>query len=67
MTKFERFDKSKKWWLVQLRGHGFTQKEIGEMLGYSQQVIAYQLAQLKLQLISKYPFLDPEDDMDAEG
>ena len=63
--KFARFDKDKQWWLIQLRGHGFSQKEIGDMMGYSQQVIAYQLSILKKQLLKKYSFLNPEDDMDA--
>lgn len=60
--RFNRFDKDHQWWLVQLRGHGFSQAEIGKMMGYSQQVIAYQLTILKKQLIKKYPFLNPEEE-----
>ena len=60
--RFNRFDKDHQWWLTQLRGHGFSQAEIGEMMGYSQQVIAYQLSLLKKELIKKYPFLNPEDE-----
>ncbi len=49
-------------WIKRLRGHGFSQEEIGKMLGHSQQVIGYQLAKLRAQLLKKYPFLDPTED-----
>ena len=34
-------------WITRLRGNGFSQKEIGKILGLSQQVVAYNLAQMK--------------------
>jgi predicted transcriptional regulator len=49
-------------WIKRLRGHGFSQTEIGKMLGHSQQVIGYQLAKLRAKLLKKYPFLNPEED-----
>lgn len=49
-------------WIKRLRGHGFSQEEIGKMLGHSQQVICYQLAKLRAKLLKQYPFLEPEED-----
>ena len=60
--KFDKFSCDKRWWLIQLRGHGFSQQEIATMLNVSQQTIAYHLGELKKKLIIRYPFLDPIDD-----
>ena len=51
-----------KFWIQKLRGHGFSQAEIGKMLDISQQRVAYQLQQMKKKLITQYPFLDPKED-----
>lgn len=49
-------------WIQRMRGNGFSQKEIGEILGLSQQVVAYNLAQMKKRFIKKYSFLWEGDD-----
>jgi len=49
-------------WITRLRGHGFSQQEIGQMLGLSQQVVAYNLRQMKIRFQKKYPELFEEDD-----
>ena len=51
-----------KWWIRELRGHGFSIAEIANMLSISPQQVAKTLQMLKLQLVKKYPFLEPEDD-----
>ncbi len=49
-------------WISRLRGNGFSQREIGDMLGLSQQVVAYNLAQMKKRFKIKYAELFEEDD-----
>ena len=49
-------------WITRLRGNGFSQLEIGQMLGLSQQVVAYNLRQMKIRFQKKYPELFEEDD-----
>tara|TARA_Y100001938_G_C8005604_1_gene387131 strand:+ start:335 stop:514 length:180 start_codon:yes stop_codon:yes gene_type:complete len=49
-------------WISRLRGNGFSQKEIGDMLGLSQQVVAYQLSQMKKRFKKKYYELFEGDD-----
>lgn len=41
-------------WITRMRGNGFSQQEIGDILGLSQQVVAYQLSKLKLKFKKKY-------------
>ena len=49
-------------WISRLRGNGFSQKEIGDMLGLSQEVVAYQLSQMKKRFKKKYYELFEGDD-----
>lgn len=49
-------------WIQRMRGHGFSQQEIGDMLGVSQQVVAYNLHKLKKEFKKKYSMLFKEDD-----
>jgi DNA-directed RNA polymerase specialized sigma subunit len=49
-------------WISRLRGNGFSQKEIGDILGLSQQVVAYTLAQMKKRFKKKYAELWEGDD-----
>jgi predicted transcriptional regulator len=49
-------------WITRLRGNGFSQKEIGEILGLSQQVVAYNLAQMKKRFKKRNWFLFEGDD-----
>ena len=49
-------------WITRLRGNGFSQKEIGDMLGLSQQVVAYNLGQMKARFKKKYAELFEGDD-----
>ena len=49
-------------WISRLRGNGFSQKEIGDMLGLSQQVVAYNLGQMKKRFKKKYAELFEGDD-----
>jgi len=49
-------------WISRLRGNGFSQAEIGDILGLSQQVVAYNLAQMKRRFKIKWAELFEEDD-----
>jgi len=49
-------------WIQRMRGNGFSQKEIGEILGLSQQVVAYNLFQMKKRFKKKYAELWEGDD-----
>jgi len=49
-------------WITRLRGNGFSQAEIGQMLGLSQQVVAYNLRQMKKRFQKRYPELFEDDD-----
>ena len=57
-----KVDRDKLNWISRMRGHGFSQKEIGDMLGLSQQVVAYNLNKLKNEFKKKYSMLFKEDD-----
>ena len=50
-------------WIVRFRGNGFSQEEIGDILGLSQQVVGYQLAKLKIKFkTGRHKALFEEDD-----
>ncbi|GAG62962.1 unnamed protein product [marine sediment metagenome] len=49
-------------WITRLRGNGFSQKEIGDMLGLSQQVVAYNLGEMKKRFKKRYKELFEGDD-----
>lgn len=49
-------------WITRMRGAGFGQKEIGDILGLSQQVVAYNLAQQKKRFMKRYSYLWEVDD-----
>ncbi len=49
-------------WIIRLRGNGFSQQEIGDMLSLSQQVVAYQLGKAKDRFKKRYQYLFEGDD-----
>ena len=49
-------------WITRLRGNGFSQQEIGDILGLSQQVVAYQLGNMKKRFKKRYAELFDGDD-----
>lgn len=49
-------------WITKLRGNGFSQREIGDMLGLSQQVVAYNLGKMKERFKKRYSSLFEGDD-----
>ena len=42
-------------WITKLRGNGFSQAEIGQILGLSQQVVAHNLGKMKERFKNKTP------------
>jgi len=58
----KRLTRDDVWWIQKLRGNGFTQAEIGNMLNISQQRVAYQLKILREELLQRYPFLNPTEE-----
>jgi len=49
-------------WIIRLRGNGFSQLEIGKILGLSQQVVAYNLGKMKERFKKRYAELFEGDD-----
>ena len=49
-------------WITRLRGNGFSQIEIAEMLGLSQQVVSYNLGKMKERFKKRYEHLWEDDD-----
>ncbi len=49
-------------WITKLRGNGFSQQEIADILGLSQQVVAYNLGKMKERFKKRYAALFEGDD-----